>query len=345
MNIAKDKQTGVYRAEIWTPHGRRKISTKATNLADAKKAVKEAGLAEIEAAARTGQLTGAAISRVLAGRNLTLQGVFEKWVEWQKNIGRSPRTIENYSRYLQSWVDDHKQAAPASITAADVDVWINDPKAEEQQSTRKLRLTTAKDFFKFCAASGWCVGNPAALVRVRGDLMTHEQKEVHKREPFTDKEVGKLLAQSPASEPWHTLIALGRYAGLRLGDAACLEWACLSKPGVLVVHTDKRDRRVEVPIEDPELESALAALMPPENLKRARFVFPELAEIQQSPTRRALLSVQFKRLCESAGVDGKSFHCLRHAYATAQVKAGRPLWYVADSMGHQSVETTKRYVH
>jgi integrase len=348
MNIAKDKETGTYRVEIWTPHGRRKISTKQTSLSAAKKAAEDAGLAQIEAAARTGQLTGAAISRVLAGKKMALRDVMGKWVEYQNNIGRSPRTVGNYLLYLEPFIKEHELSAPAAITLKHVDQFINRPNDEvdgEHMATRKIRLTAIRDFFKFCAANNWCVGNPASIVRVKGNMFTHSQKEIKKRVPFTDKEVGKLLAQLPPGDPWHTMIAVGRYSGLRLGDAACLEWDSLSEPGYLVCHTDKRDRRVRVPIEDAELERALSSLMPPANARKARYIFPDMAEIHNSPTRRALLSVQFKRLCEMASVDGKSFHCLRHAYATEQVKKGRPLWYVADSMGHQSEETTKGYVH
>jgi hypothetical protein len=39
-------------------------------------------------------------------------------------------------------------------------------------------------------------------------------------------------------------------AGLRLGDICALEWACLKEPGKVVVWTDKRDTRVDLPVDD-----------------------------------------------------------------------------------------------
>ena len=63
----------------------------------------------------------------------------------------------------------------------------------------------------------------------------------------------------------------------------------------------------------------------------------------QSVRRRALLSVQFKRLCKSCGVEGRVFHELRHTYASAMAKKGKTLPHIANMLGHANLHTTQGY--
>jgi integrase len=57
-------------------------------------------------------------------------------------------------------------------------------------------------------------------------------------------------------------------------------------------------------------------------------------------------SQQIRRMraaCERAGIDPVPYHCLRHSYASALVKAGVPLFYVAQSLGHTSIKMVQEH--
>jgi hypothetical protein len=90
-------------------------------------------------------------------------------------------------------------------------------------------------------------------------------------------------------------------AGLRLGDICALEWACLKEPGKVVVWTDKRDTRVDLPVDD-DLAQGLAAI--PANSDKV--CFPEQEAISRS-SKRSMLSVQFGRTLQAVGIQGHSF--------------------------------------
>jgi integrase len=47
--------------------------------------------------------------------------------------------------------------------------------------------------------------------------------------------------------------------------------------------------------------------------------------------------------CKRARIDHTPFHCLRHSYASALVKAGVPLAYVAESLGHASIKMVQQH--
>jgi integrase len=60
-------------------------------------------------------------------------------------------------------------------------------------------------------------------------------------------------------------------------------------------------------------------------------------------------SHQIRRMvetCKNARIEPISFHGLRHSYASALVKAGTPLAYVAESLGHANIKmVSKHYGH
>jgi len=343
MKLTKDK-SGIYKAKFYTEHGPREVTTKCSDKEAARKVVKQAGLEQIESAARAGKLSAAVLSKVLAGRKITLENSKAEWLKWLGNSGRSPRTIDNYNQEIGGWLASMPTLTPTEITDDMINRWLNDPAKAEQLSSRKARHAALRTFLDFCAAKDWVFGNPARLVRVNMSLLTHSQKEKKRRLPFTDEEVATVLAGTDPGSFWHSAVAIGRYLGLRLSDIAKLEWDTFAEPGVAVVWTDKRDRRVALPTTHPTLLKALEAI--PREHKR--FVFPDQRELALDMKRRSYLSCDFSRVCARLGIT-KSFHSLRHAFATALDREGKPLWYIADAMGHAygkpSFATTGGYIH
>ena len=63
------------------------------------------------------------------------------------------------------------------------------------------------------------------------------------------------------------------------------------------------------------------------------------------PEKRAKLSVYAERIFARAGVEGKSFHCLRHPFVTRLHNAGKTLEEIGQIVGHSNTETTKGYAH
>jgi site-specific recombinase XerD len=61
--------------------------------------------------------------------------------------------------------------------------------------------------------------------------------------------------------------------------------------------------------------------------------------------QRYTLSVQFQRLLADAGIQGKSYHCLRHTLATELNAEGESIEAIAKALGHGSTRATKGYLH
>jgi len=333
------KRNRIFHARMKSADGRTvSVSTKQTSRAGALAAVKEAGLDKVEAAAATHRLTAEGVTRILAGKRITIEKAIEAWGTSMADIGLAPRTIANSFEVVNRWVNENSllHASPFAATSQHVNDWINNPKSESKASTRRIAISIIGKFLEFCTHKGWNMGNQAKLVRVNMNLLSHEQKETTERHPFTKSEVSKLLRDLDGF--WKFAVRIGWETGLRLGDICQLEWSCFDRPNEVIVWTDKRNKRVAVPISE-EL-SALLTTIP---MQDAKYIFPEQRATLLDSSRRAVLSVYFKRYCERAGIEGKSFHSLRHAFVQTHREHGETWEQIAQAIGHSLVETTKGY--
>ena len=334
-----------YHARVRTADGtRRTISTHTTDKAQARRVVKESGLEELEASAKAGRLTREAIGVITTGRKHTMVKAIDSFTESMSRRLAS-KSVLNTTYVITAWVKEMKLESlpPSAITEKHVDEWINNPDSDAKAQTRAIKLSALRGFLSYCSDMGWTMGNPAGRHRVSVNmrLLSHAQKESKVALPFHASEVKRLIryCEDKGLTFWQFAILISWEIGLRLGDICSLEWDCFTTPGRVTVWTDKRDRRISVPLSD-ELQQ-LITLIP---LTSDQYLFPtERVNIEQNKV--AALSVFFKRLCEKVQITDKSFHCLRHGCITRWAKEGKSLESIGKDVGHANTKTTAGYVH
>lgn len=340
MTLIKRKH--IYHARIKSTESKSgyvSISTKETDLARAKARIKEAGLDKVESAAQTHRLTSEGVARILAGKRITIEHAIVKWGEAMRNSNRAGRTIDNSLKVVLRWASEVNllNVAPMTITPAHVGDWINSPDAKSGAANRRINLSILGQFLEFCTYAGWNMGNQAKLVGVNMNSLTHQQKEKKERLAFTKGEVSTLL-QHLEDPFWKFAVRLSYETGLRLGDICQLEWECFERENEVAVWTDKRNVRIALPV-----SAEISAMLTSIPVTDARYVFPEQRGTVLDNDRRASLSVQFKRHCERADIEGKSFHCLRHTFTETHRQHGATWEEIAIALGHACEETSKGY--
>lgn len=346
---------------VQTADGPRTIPTGCATRAEAQALAQQVNLKAVEQAAKAGVITENLIRKLTTGGTITVAAAFAEWKDWIIHASNSERTSENSISQVNAWITFAKAAKlrVGQIKEEHISKWIN---AEDGTSlgTRRVRLASIRSFFMFCGIKEYLSRDPSALVRVKAHLLSHEQKEKKVRQCFSPEEFERLtdlLQQRIAdletkqdrtdqeekrldtSRFWYAATLIGRWSGLRLGDVCSLEWACFGKKGVMVVWTDKRDSRVELPVGE-DLAHALSTI--PTNARK--HCFPEQHEMAHDTHQRSTLSVQFMRLLKEADIYGKSYHSLRHTLATELNAEGETIEAIAKALGHKNTKTTKGYI-
>lgn len=185
----------------------------------------------------------------------------------------------------------------------------------------------------------------------RKHLVTHSRREL------TVDEL-KKVCQSADGE-LKTLLALGVYSGLRLGDCATLRWCELDLPrGMIRRVPNKTARRnpktVIVPLH-PVLADMLNGI--PAD-KRGEYVLPEMATLYNNRVdlvtdrvQKHFIKCGIKPHKPGTGENGKravlevGFHSLRHTFVSLCRESNAPLAVVESIVGHSNPSMTRHYTH
>lgn len=346
MEIFKDPESGIYHVKFKGTGGKDFTrSTKMTSKAAAVEVVAKARIAEMEKAAIAKALNAESLTAIMAGRKVSCEQAETEWNEWRAKTV-APNTVRTYGLILRQWL--RKLGAEkwpvAKVTEDHIMDFVNAIDGTKR-SVRQARMHAIRSFTEFCAARGYIVGNPGKNARVSVKGLSHEQKERKQIVPVTEAEFRKLAAGAEGF--WRHAVSLSYWTGLRLSDVCCLEWSSIDSTSI-VLWTQKTDTRVQVQLREELIgagELGMTILEMMMESKRGKYCFPEERTTILDPEKRAKLSVYASRLFNRCGIEGKSFHCLRHSFVTRLAKAGKTLEEIGRLVGHASTKTTAGYAH
>lgn len=344
MKLIKNK-SGVYSVRFLTSSG--KYSTRSLGVKDratALKLVKEANIEELETAARVSALRGDVISSIVAGKKISVQFVLDEWKNYKENLSQSDQTIYTQESLLNAFFTHSGVKYLHEITTNMISAYINNDDSAKSDS-RSQRLSAINSLFQFSVAKCYIPSDISSLVAVDKSKLSHKQKESTPRVPFTEGEYHHIMRNAPYFMRQATAIAW--WTGLRLSDIARLEWDSIDpKEMTFTVHTKKRDARICLPLNDPLIGGGkLLEFFSEIKDEDKKYCFPEQCALDKDPRRRSTISVYYGRMLTRLGIEGKSFHCHRHAFVSRCQEVGKSLEDIALWVGHSSQETTQIYAH
>lgn len=347
--IRRDPRTGVYFVLLDTPHGQKRITTGERTRNRAASVCDAALIDKLQMAAKAGVLNANAISVLTTGRKFTCADVVEAW-KADATIDLAPDTLNGYSQTLALFMaqDDIRSNPIAMVTRLQLDQFVNAP--DTSKAARRHRLAVLRNFFSFANAEAYCVGNPAVRLSIRQRDLEFHQIEHYPRLPVTHEEYLRIMGSDRVDGFYRWATALAYWLGLRIRDVACMEWASLQEDRI-VVHTKKTGQRVALPLDNPligsgDLKHVIAEIKDeiPAEKRDPVYCFPKERALALSTTKRATLSCYYARVLKRCGVDGKSFHGLRRAFADRLDVARVSIEQIGELMGHSSTTTTEIYL-
>ncbi len=275
-----------------------------------------------------------------------------EYLEIEKN--RSPKTVENYGRYLDRFIQFAKASSPSDVTEDIIRQYrlhlnrLKDQNGEQlKRITQNYHVIALRNFLKYLAKR-----NVACVPAEKIELGKQEDREV----TFLDGDELERLLSAPQGRGLDALrdraiLHMLFSTGMRVSELCSLDRdkIDLTRGEMSVVGKGRKirlvflsdqargiikeyiDRRVDV-------DTALFIRIPKSE------EFGRATDLRLTPR-----SVQriVKKYSTVAGIMGKNVspHTLRHSYATDLLRNGADIRSVQAMLGHSSVTTTQIYTH
>lgn len=382
--IIEKNNAGIYVARIQTEHGKRTVKLHVTNAAQARQVARDSKLLEAELLSKIGRVKKQVIAHVVLGRELSVQQAVDEWMAFLKSR-RSPKSVVNNSLVIHAWMRDQKvtDIHVSDITTKHVDSWINADSNTAKLSTLKIWLSTFNRFFEFCLVRNYCIGNPAAELRIKVEQLSMSRKETRKTSPFSEgdydvilraygsqraqveRELKEAQRHLEAAILGHNFTgfleaAIGRH---REALAENLFWFCavqvawetgLRLGDICQLEWASFDEPGRLVVWTEKTNTRICLRIRPglhaliRTVPRTRtkdlFVFPEQRNLYVDVNKRYWFSQRFGRFLVRAGIHGHSFHDFRRSNATLANRHGMPVELIRERLGHSSSTTTKGYI-
>lgn len=236
--------------------------------------------------------------------------------------GLSPNTIATYARTLRTLPQ------PETATRADLVTWWRS-RADKAVSTRNNELAAVRQFYVWCEDEGH---------RPLGDNPTRGLHNI--RQPNGDpRPIGRERLRALLAEMDGDLrraVALGAFAGLRISEAASLNWADVDMEANRLHVRGKGGKARSVGLPYVLLDSLLPVTGG--NIVAAGG-HPYTAASLQRRVNRAIQRIVPPEKDEKP----LTFHQLRHRWVTVALAGTGNLLAVSRAAGHSSVSTTAIY--
>jgi integrase/recombinase XerC len=258
---------------------------------------------------------------------------------------RSEHTRANYRDDLEAfagWYEHrfHDAPTPALLLASELREWKAHLREERgmEPSTVNRKLAALRGLLRWADSEGIApeVAVPRSLRQVRPPprwLDRRQQRALLRAVERSSK--GRAKARDVG------LVKLLLNTGLRVEEAVDLRWADVKvrdRSGSLTVRKGKGRKQRTVPLN----ADARAALL--ELKSAAPKGAPEVLHGQRGPLSIRGVQAILAAYGAAAKIEDLSPHVLRHSFGKNLADAGNPIQVIADLMGHESLETTRRYV-
>lgn len=282
----------------------------------------------------------------------TLKQQYLEYLEIEKN--RSPKTLENYSRYLDRFLTFAKTTKAEDLDDERVRMYrlhlnrLTDKDGQQlMKVTQNYHVIALRNFLKYLAKRG--------VQSVSAEKIELGKSEDHQVTFLEHGELKRLL-EAPEGSGLNSLrdramLRMLFSTGMRVSELCSMDRNRIDvKRGEISVLGKGRKIRLVFLSEDAK-ENISQYLAKRTDVDEALFIrIPKSGKFgKDSDLRLTPRSVQriVQKYAIKAGIMGKhvSPHTLRHSYATDLLRNGADIRSVQAMLGHSSVTTTQIYTH
>lgn len=268
----------------------------------------------------------------------TLNELRAKFTQHLANSGRAHATVIAYSKDVEQiiqFLEEKGKSAPGDISSEDIEEFKE--LLKKQRYTGKSisrKINSIKAFFRFLITEGLLSENPA-------DVIVHPKYDQAPPRVLSKLEYRALRDACRSDIRIYAIVELLLQTGMRISELSSLQLPELDiERGVISIKAqNSRDAR-KVPL-NTAAKNALNEYLKVRPRTREKTVF-------LTKTCRPFLVRNIRtaidRYFRLAGIKDGKVNDLRHTFIIEQLKAGTPLVYVSQLVGHKRITTTEKYL-
>ena len=269
---------------------------------------------------------------------LSLRDLHEKYTQSLKDAGKANATIIAYSKDIEQlveFVSKKGKNQPQEVVSDDIDEFKE--LLKKQRYTGKSvsrKINSIKSFFRYLISEKAIETNPA-------DIISHPKYDQTPPRILSKIEYRALRDAARGDARMYSIIEILLQTGMRISELASMQMTDLDfDHNVIHIQAQNSRGQRKVPM-NQAAKNALQDYLQVRPRAREKTVF-------LTKTCRPFLVRNIRtaidRYFRLAGIKEAKVNDLRHTFIVEQLKAGTPLVYISQLVGHKRITTTEKYL-
>ncbi len=270
--------------------------------------------------------------------SMSLLDGHQHFVDSLRQAGKSPATVLAYGKDVEQLVEfltKQSKLEAQLVSSTDIDEFKELLKKQRYTSKSISRkINSIKAFFRYLVAEGVVFENPA-------EVIIHPKFDASPPRILSKIEYRALRDACRGDARMSAIVEVLLQTGMRISELAALQLADLDLDrNIMYIQPQNARGARKVPI-NAAAKNALQEYLQIRPRAREKTVF-------LTKTCRPFLVRNIRtaidRYFRLAGIKDAKVNDLRHTFIVEQLKAGTPLVYVSQLVGHKRITTTEKYL-
>lgn len=255
------------------------------------------------------------------------------------NLGAVRRVLVPFHQYLE-----HHKIELASVKIEQLDAFLAELNKPFASRTRKSYRYRLRGFLKYLYYERRVLRKDLAPLLVGPPEFAQSNPPKFLRRGEVERLVASLTVDTPTQIRTYAMVHLAYTLGLRPVEISKVTLDDISfQKAELTLRTRKTNNPAILPIAETTLKAVAAYVLKARPTSTYREVFLSAVK-PHTPLSPNTVIHHIAKAMRKAGLDATTYW-LRHSYAQQLLHIGRSIYEIKEMMGHQSIQSTQRYLH